>query len=161
MPADLTTLDLLFRAGLAAALGLAIGWDREKKEKAAGLRTMALVSLGSAGFMLAAYEIIGQVGGEDIRLDPLRALAGVVGGIGFLGAGAILHSRHHVRGLTTAASIWAAAGIGVACGAGLYRLALVLCGLVLAVLVLVTGLKGTVLPEKGDHPRGHARPPDA
>lgn len=148
----MTIWDLLLRASLAVVLGLAIGWDREKKEKAAGLRTMALVSLGSAGMMLAAYEIMGQVGGEDVRLDPLRVAAGVIGGIGFLGAGAILHSRHHVHGLTTAASIWAAAVIGIACGAGLYRLALVLAGLVLVVLVVITALKGTVLP---DHSPGH------
>lgn len=144
----LTIWEMLLRAGLAALLGLAIGWDREKKEKAAGLRTMALVSLGAAGVMLCAHEIATQFAAQEVSLDPLRVISGVVGGIGFLGAGAIIQSRGEIRGLTTAASIWAAAGIGIACGAGLFRLAFILCGVVLSILVVVTALKGRVLPER-------------
>ncbi|MEQ8769087.1 MAG: MgtC/SapB family protein [Phycisphaerales bacterium] len=153
MPYELSTWELLARVALAAALGLAIGWDREKKEKAAGLRTMALVSLGAAGVMIAAIEMSADLHADDVRLDPLRVISGVIGGIGFIGGGAILHSRHHVRGLTTAATIWAAAGIGVASGAGLYRLAIILTGVVLVILVVVTALKGTLLPEREGAPR--------
>jgi len=151
---DLTFLDLLLRLSLAAVLGLAIGWDRERQEKAAGLRTMALVSLGAAGFMLVALTMTGTASTPDkpIEFDPLRVVAGVVGGIGFIGAGAIIQSGGNVRGLTTAASIWCAAGIGVACGAGMYELASVLTGAVFLVLVVVTAMKGQVLPdgEKND-----------
>ncbi len=138
---------MLIRSGLALVMGLCIGWDREKKNKAAGLRTMALVSLGSAGVVLASVEITALVAVDDVRFDPLRVLSGIVGGIGFLGAGAILQSGGHVRGLTTAASIWVAASLGIACGFGLFTLAFVLLGMTLVVLVGVTVLKGEVLPE--------------
>jgi putative Mg2+ transporter-C (MgtC) family protein len=148
MEHDLTWLDMLIRGLLATLLGLAIGWDREKKEKAAGLRTMAMVSLGGAGLVLITYELVSQFGGDSVRMDPIRVISGAAGGIGFLGAGAIIHSRGHVRGLTTAATIWVAAIIGLACGAGAFELAGVMCALVLAVLICVSGLKGRVLPEK-------------
>ena len=143
----LTLAELLLRAGAAAAMGLCIGWNREKHNKAAGLRTMALVSLGSAGVVLASVEVTASLAAQDIRLDPLRVVSGVIGGIGFLGAGSIIQSRGMIRGMTTAATIWAAAGIGIACGLGLFRLAGVLFALVVIVLVALSWLKGTVLPE--------------
>ncbi len=146
----LTEFEIFVRAAVAAALGLAIGWDREKKEKAAGVRTMALVSLGCAGLVIAGFEITARFAHTDATLDLLRLVSGVAGGVGFLGAGAIIQSRGEIRGMTTAASIWAAAGIGVACGAGLFTLAGILCGLVLAVLVVVTMFKGSVLPDRED-----------
>jgi putative Mg2+ transporter-C (MgtC) family protein len=149
----LSLTEMLIRAGLALVMGLCIGWDREKKNKAAGLRTMALVSLGSAGVVLASVEITALVAVDDVRLDPLRVLSGIVGGIGFLGAGAIIQSGGHVRGLTTAASIWVAASLGITCGFGLFKLAFVLLGMTLVVLIGITLLKGEVLPE-GDGSNG-------
>lgn len=146
----LTISDLLLRTGAAVAMGLCIGWDRERRQKAAGLRTMALVSLGAAGMMIAAWEVAALSAEEDVRLDPLRVVSGVVGGIGFLGAGSIIQARGSVQGMTTAATIWAAAGIGLACGLGLFRLALVLFALILVLLVALPGVKGTVLPDSGD-----------
>jgi putative Mg2+ transporter-C (MgtC) family protein len=95
-----------------------------------------LVSLGAAAYMIGALELSVGMGDENaaIRLDPMRALAGVIGGVGFLGAGTIIQSHGSVRGITTAASIWVSAAIGTCCGMGLYRLALI-CG-VLALIVL-------------------------
>jgi putative Mg2+ transporter-C (MgtC) family protein len=143
----LTLTEILLRAGAAAGMGLCIGWNREKENKAAGLRTMALVSLGSAGVILASVEVTASLAADDVRLDPLRVVSGVIGGIGFLGAGSIIQSKGMIRGMTTAATIWAAAGIGIACGLGLFRLAGVLFALVATVLIALSWLKGSVLPE--------------
>lgn len=145
----LTTWDILLRTGVALAMGLCIGWDRERRHKAAGLRTMALVSLGAAGVMLAAWEVAALSAEEDVRLDPLRVISGVIGGIGFLGAGSIIQARGSVQGMTTAATIWASAGVGLACGLGMFRLAAVLFVLILLVLVALPGVKDAVLPEGG------------
>lgn len=144
---SLSLIELLLRAGAAAGLGLCIGWNRELHNKAAGLRTMALVSLGACGVVIAAVEVTAAMAAQGVALDPLRVVEGVVGGVGFLGAGSIIQSRGTVRGVTTAATIWAAAGIGIACGLGLFRLALVLFGLVILILVGLLALKGEVLPE--------------
>jgi len=99
---------------VAVLLGALVGYDREKKESAAGLRTHMLVALGAALFVIAALQA-----GLD-RADLSRVIQGVVAGIGFLGAGAIikLNEKEQIKGLTTAASIWATAAIGVAAGMG-------------------------------------------
>lgn len=148
MPDPMTLGEMLLRAALAMALGGLIGWDRERKDKAAGLRTMMLVSLGAAGVMMAAMELAANLSDDQVRLDPIRVISGVIGGVGFLGAGSIIHRGAGIHGLTTAASIWASAGVGIAAGAGLYRLAVVLAGFIFITLVVVTAAKGTVLPEK-------------
>lgn len=133
-------LETVCRLLIAIAGGAVIGWEREKKDKPAGLRTHMLVSMGAAVFMIGALEL--SVGLRDenpaIRLDPMRALAGVVGGVGFLGAGTIIESRGSVHGLTTAASIWVSSAIGTCCGMGLYRLA-VTCGVLALVVLWVVG----------------------
>jgi putative Mg2+ transporter-C (MgtC) family protein len=110
-------------AGLCAAI---IGWDREVERRAAGLRTHILVALGAAGFTLIACEIIETVSHADAAFsgDPTRIIAAIVGGIGFLGAGAIIQSGGKVQGLTTAAGLWVIAAVGSACGLGLFALAL-------------------------------------
>lgn len=148
----LTTGELVMRVGLALGMGLCIGWNRERHDKAAGLRTMSLVSAGAAGMMIAAVEVAAAVDMGDSRIDPLRVAQGVIGGIGFLGAGTIIQSRGQVHGLTTAASIWTAAGVGIACGLGLLRLAVVLFVMIMVVLVALSFLKGKVLPEKHQGP---------
>lgn len=109
-------LEIVLRFLLAAALGAAIGYERERHGKAAGLRTHILISSGAALFTLAS--IYGFNGGAD----PSRVAAGVVAGIGFIGAGVIFRGMRGegVAGITTAASVWVTAAIGLAAGAGLY-----------------------------------------
>jgi len=125
-----TQLEMVLRILLAAALGAIIGYQRERVGKAAGLRTNTIICLGAALFTVSGA--LGFAGG-----DPSRVGAGIVTGIGFLGAGAILH-RHGeiVAGLTTAATIWTVAAIGLAAGSGLYLLAAASTAIVLAVLLL-------------------------
>jgi putative Mg2+ transporter-C (MgtC) family protein len=115
---------------LAAALGGVIGWQRERAHKPAGLRTHILITVGAALFTLVS--IYGFPGA-----DVSRVAAGVVTGIGFLGAGAIMQRNQTVEGLTTAASIWSAAAIGLAVGAGLYYIAVIATLLVFLVLFFV------------------------
>ncbi len=132
-------LESAARLGMALVFSAAIGWEREQKGRSAGLRTHILVALGAAGFTLIALEISGAAVAAGISppYDPGRIISTIVGGVGFLGAGAILHSRHRVHGLTTAAGIWAVAAIGVACGCGLYSLAILMTALGLATLVVI------------------------
>jgi putative Mg2+ transporter-C (MgtC) family protein len=112
-------MDMISRLLLAMVFGGAIGYVREIKKKAAGLRTHTLVCLGSAIFTLVSIYMTKDLVGAD----PSRIAASVVTGIGFIGAGAIFQTGGSVRGLTTAASIWVCAAIGLAVGAGLYSLA--------------------------------------
>jgi putative Mg2+ transporter-C (MgtC) family protein len=108
-------LEMVLRLLLAAVLGAAIGYQRERAKKPAGLRTHVLIAAGSALFTIASIY------GFGIEADPSRIAAGVVAGIGFIGAGAIIRREGGiVEGLTTAATIWAVAAIGLAAGAGLY-----------------------------------------
>ncbi len=111
-----TELDLIGRLLLAAVLGAVIGVEREIHDHPAGIRTHLLVALGSALFTV--LSIVGFPSADGSATDPSRVAAQIVTGIGFLGAGAILKYGPSVRGLTTAASLWAAAGIGMAAGAG-------------------------------------------
>lgn len=141
------------RLALATVGGAMLGWERESRNKPAGLRTHMMASLGSALFMVVAIDYTGAAstsGGEhdEIRLDPLRVLQGIVGGIGFLGAGAIIQSRERVRGLTTATSIWLSAAIGVTCGLGLYGIAAVAVCFGLAILLIVGSLEPRLFPER-------------
>jgi putative Mg2+ transporter-C (MgtC) family protein len=128
--------DTVARLVVAAFAGALIGWEREWADKPAGLRTHMLVSLGAAAFLVGGIEFLAQVGEESqaLRLDPMRILAAIIGGVGFLGAGTIIQSRGSVKGITTAASIWVCAALGTCAGMGLYRLTLI-CGL-LTILVL-------------------------
>lgn len=118
---------MLARVGIAAAGGALIGFERRRSGKDTGMRTLMLVSMGAALFTLVS--IFGFQGH-----DPSRVAAGIVSGIGFLGAGAIIRQEHGVRGLTTAAAIWVSAAVGVAAGVGLYLVAVTTA--LLAVLVL-------------------------
>jgi putative Mg2+ transporter-C (MgtC) family protein len=115
--------DNLARLSLAAVLGGAIGFERELRDREAGLRTHLLVCLGSALFtIVSAYgfrEFLTS-GDQVVRADPTRIAAQIVTGIGFLGAGAIIRQGLSVRGLTTAATLWVSAAIGIAAGAGYY-----------------------------------------
>ena len=124
-------LDLTLRLLLAAALGAAIGIERESRQKPAGLRTNILIALGSALFTMLSI----QMGGDGSTPD--RIAAQVVTGMGFLGGGAILRSGQTVHGMTTAATIWVNAAVGMAAGAGLYMIASVSTVITLIVLVVL------------------------
>ncbi|HKH30673.1 MAG TPA: MgtC/SapB family protein [Gaiellaceae bacterium] len=131
---ELTLGELALRLGLAAGLGAAIGVERELREREAGLRTHLLVSLGAALFTLvSAYGWTDWhfSNREGIVFDPTRIAAQIVTGVGFLGAGAIIRQGLTVRGLTTAATLWAVAAIGMAAGAGYYSAAVLTTGVVL------------------------------
>jgi putative Mg2+ transporter-C (MgtC) family protein len=132
--------EIILQLLMAIVAGALIGWERERHDKPAGLRTHMLVSLGAAAFMIGALELTVELGDQNpaIRLDPMRALAGIIGGVGFLGAGTIIQSRGSVKGITTAASIWVCAAIGTCCGMGLYRLALT-CGVIALVVLWLVG----------------------
>ena len=117
--------DFVWRLVLAALFGTIIGLDREYREKEAGFRTHFLVSLGSALMMIVSQNGFSEILTHDgVSLDPSRIAAQVVSGIGFIGAGTIIFNHQIVRGLTTAASLWATAGIGLTAGAGMSWLAL-------------------------------------
>jgi putative Mg2+ transporter-C (MgtC) family protein len=123
---ELSSLDIVFRLGLAALLGGAIGLERELREREAGLRTHLLVSVGAALFMLVsayAWTDWRFSTPQGLVFDPTRIAAQIVSGIGFLGAGAIIRQGLSVRGLTTAASLWLVAAIGMAAGAGWWEAA--------------------------------------
>jgi putative Mg2+ transporter-C (MgtC) family protein len=117
--------DLLWRLGLALALSSVIGIEREIRQKSAGLRTYALVGTGSALFMLVSTYGFADVLGQHSTLDPSRVAAQIVSGIGFIGGGVIFVRRDAVRGLTTAAGVWATAAVGMAAGGDLPVLAAV------------------------------------
>jgi len=124
-------LEMALRLLLAAALGAAIGYQRERTGKPAGLRTHVLICLGAALFTVASSY------GFGAATDPARVAAGIVTGIGFLGAGAIIRSGEGiVVGLTTAATIWVVAAIGLAAGTGLYLISAVTTAIALIVLLL-------------------------
>jgi putative Mg2+ transporter-C (MgtC) family protein len=132
VPALETQLEPLLRLLVALALGAVVGWERELQRMPAGFRTHALVGLGSALFtVVSAFAFAGPL------TDPTRIAAQIVTGIGFLGGGAILHYRGSVRGLTTAASLWAVAAVGMAAGAGLYVIAVGGAALVVVALELL------------------------
>src|SRR3712207_4556405 len=112
---------IVLRLAVAAVLGGLVGLERERLEWAAGMRTHALVSLGSALFMVVSIFGFSDILAEQhVILDPSRVAAQVASGIGFIGAGTIIFRREIVKGLTTAASIWAVAAVGVAGGGGVF-----------------------------------------
>jgi len=132
-------LEFISRLLLAAVLGSVIGLERGRLNWAAGLRTHMLVCVGSALIMLvSAFGFADVLGQKDVVLDPSRIAAQVVSGIGFLGAGAILLRGEIVRGLTTAASLWSVAGIGLAVGGGMYVAAV---GATVIILIILAGIK--------------------
>ena len=129
--------DILLRLVVAAALGAAVGFERELRDREAGMRTHLLVALGSCLFTLVSaygfHEFLAN-GGNVVRADPSRIAAQIVTGIGFLGAGAIIREGLSVRGLTTAGSLWVVAAAGMASGAGFYLAAVAATALTLIAL---------------------------
>jgi putative Mg2+ transporter-C (MgtC) family protein len=153
MPLDvLEQLELVLRLVVGLVLGAVIGWQREVSRQPAGFRTHSLVSLGAAIFtVVSAFGFGGDVA------DPARIAAQIVSGIGFIGAGTILQHRGHIRGLTTAASLWAVAALGMAAGAGMYVVAVAGGVLILIVLAILDDVK-IFAARKLDQPIGAPRP---
>jgi len=142
--------DAIFRLFLAILLGGAIGIERESRGRPAGLRTHILVCLGATIIMLASMRL-GEMAqslapAARIQVDPGRIAAGIVTGIGFLGAGAIIRIGDLVRGLTTAGCIWFVAALGITIGQGMYALATVATGLALLVLLALSQLERHIEP---------------
>lgn len=157
--------EVLIRLAVAVVIGGILGWDRERWNKPAGIRTHMLVSLGSATFTLLGFEVGEHYSKQNF--DPTRVLQGVVGGIGFLGAGAILQNRGQISGITTAAGVWVAGALGAAAGVGAYVLALIATVLAFGILAAAGWLENLVGKDddaeddepkddepKGDKPKG-------
>lgn len=142
--------EIAIRLGLALLAGAITGGDREIRGKPAGLKTHALVALGAATFTLISLEFMAR---SAATLDPLRLVAGIVGGIGFLGAGTIIQSRGDVQGVTTAAGIWIVGAMGVACGAGFYIIAGIALAGTLLILIPVRLVERRLMRRyRGEHP---------
>jgi putative Mg2+ transporter-C (MgtC) family protein len=161
----LSTGEMALRIGSAVCLGALVGLERERKHRPAGFRTMILISLGSAGFMLTGTEVIASVLREGASNNPTgsaafgqaeisRALQGLMGGIGFLGAGAVIQNKRAVRGLTTAAAVWVTSCIGAASGMGLYKLAMMLSVATLFTLIVLERVEERYFPEPDDWDNG-------
>jgi len=143
---SLSWLEALVRVAAAAGLGGVIGLERELDEKAAGLRTHMLVAVGSA-----LFTMVGAYGFSDFpssNVDPTRVAAQVVTGIGFLGAGLIFRQGFTIRGLTTAASLWLVAAIGMAAAAGFWKGAVIATVVALVSLRPLEWMKGVSIPQR-------------
>jgi putative Mg2+ transporter-C (MgtC) family protein len=144
--------ELIRRLMTAAVLGAILGFEREVRQKAAGLRTNTLIAIGSALFTVMSYELA-----ADGNADPARVAAQIVTGIGFLGAGAIMRTGSGVQGLTTAATVWVNAAVGVAAGGGEYHLAFIATGVTLATLLVMHPLETAIAKRFGRHAAGDSR----
>ncbi len=139
----LTDFQTVVRLLLSVVLGGLIGLERQFRRREAGLRTHILVCLGSCLIMLTSLYVF-DIYNNKVPLDPTRIAAGVITGIGFLGAGAIIREKERIRGLTTAASLWVVSGIGLAIGCGFYSGGLIAAGMVLIALFLFRRVEGIV-----------------
>ncbi|MEO7146866.1 MAG: MgtC/SapB family protein [Terrimesophilobacter sp.] len=141
-----TTLTEIVLLALAFVLSALIGGERQRKLKSAGLRTHTLVGLGAAVFTLVSAYGFANVVGPEVVLDPSRIAAQIVSGIGFLGAGVIFVRQNVVSGLTTAASIWMTAAVGMACGAGMALIAVIATAFYLTAVIFLP-LLGKFIPK--------------
>jgi putative Mg2+ transporter-C (MgtC) family protein len=155
---SLTITETAMRIGAALCLGGLVGLERERKHRPAGFRTMILISMGSAGILITGLEAIAEmsrltgpsnsnaVAGLGVA-EISRILQGLIGGIGFLGAGAVIQNKKAVRGITTAAAVWVTSCIGAACGLGMYTLAGVISAFTLFTLVVLEHVEERYFPE--------------
>ena len=135
----MSDLELVERLLLSALLGGLLGLEREWRQKSAGLRTNILIAMGSTLFTMMSIDVSAGSGGDSTRIA-----SGIVTGIGFLGAGAIMRTGAGVKGLTTAAMIWVNAAVGVAVGGGEYRLAVIATAVALVVLILLNPVENLI-----------------
>jgi putative Mg2+ transporter-C (MgtC) family protein len=155
MSGHLTDVDMIQRLLLAAAVGGIIGAEREFRRKSAGFRTNILITLGSALFTMLSQTIAADSGGDSTRIA-----AQVVVGVGFLGAGAIIRTNRSVNGVTTAATVWVNAALGMAAGAGQYHLTLMAAGITLLVLFILAPIESAFERWAERRPRPHEQRPD-
>jgi putative Mg2+ transporter-C (MgtC) family protein len=153
----LTPWELSLRIGAAVILGGLVGLERERKHRPAGFRTMILISLGSAAFLIITQETLTllsvathSTNDTSAQAQISRVLQGLMGGIGFLGAGAVIQNKRAVRGLTTAAAVWVTAAIGAACGLGLYVAACIIGGFTMFTLVVLEVVENRYFPDPDD-----------
>ncbi|MCJ8013446.1 MgtC/SapB family protein [Paenibacillus sp. KQZ6P-2] len=147
-PIEISIDAVIFRLLLAALLGGVVGWERERKNKQAGFKTHLLVAVGSALIMLLSIYGFGDqlLNHPNARFDPARLAAQVVSGIGFLGAGAIIRrSNNVVSGLTTAATLWLVAGIGLSVGAGFYWPAVITILIIMGMIWIINKLESKLI----------------
>lgn len=163
LPIDLKVL--MLRLGGAVVLCGLIGMEREAKGQAAGLRTHILVGLASCTYAIVTLIIVELARGDLVRVDPLRIVEAVTGGVAFLAAGMIIFHNGEVKGLTTGAGMWLAAAVGLCCGLGLWPIAAIATGLSLLVMAALKGvetrlLRGRAGADAGDGPAdGGGTPP--
>jgi putative Mg2+ transporter-C (MgtC) family protein len=140
LPFSVIAARLLF----AALLGAAIGFEREWRQRPAGLRTHILICVAAATFAVLTIEIVHapMFGSDSTRVDPIRVVEAVTAGVAFLAAGTILFARGEVQGLTTGAGMWLAGAVGVACGLGLWQIAALGTAIVLVVMGLMVTFQG-------------------
>lgn len=138
--------EIALRLGLATAIGMAVGWEREVKDYPAGIRTHGLIALSAATITVIAMLLFYQLRGPDTQMDPLRVIEGMATAAGFVGGGLIVIRGGDVKNITTAAHIWMTATLGIACGAGQYVLVGIASALAIFLLVAVQMLK----PGKSD-----------
>ena len=134
--------EILARMTMAVLFGGVVGFDREVRQKAAGLRTHMLIALAAAVFTLLTFELTASAHalGDAVRADPVRVTEAVVTGVAFLGAGTIIRAGGNVHGITTGASIWMTGAVGTACGGGFY----VVAGITLAFVIFILTVVGLV-----------------
>ncbi len=133
---DFSQIQPFFQLLLAALLGGTVGLEREYRQKEAGFRTFALVSLGSCLFALIGINFTEAAVYPSVQIDLTRIIQAVAVGVGFIGAGSIIYRKFQVEGLTTAAALWAVAAIGIGVGIGLYRLSIFTTFLVIGILAV-------------------------
>ncbi len=154
MGGNVSDIEMLLRAVFAMLGAGALGWERESYGKPAGLRTQMMVGLGSAMLTMVSLRLYyaSVQDGSSGHFDLLRIIAGIIGGIGFLGAGTIIQRGGSVEGITTASTIWVVGGFGIACGLGYYLLAGINLLLALIVLVLFGKLEQRFLRSADNEP---------
>ena len=139
-PLELLDTEILMRLGTASVLGLIVGFDREWRGHAAGMRTHGLVCVAAAGMAVSVMALYNQL--DAPRVDPLRMFEAAAGFIGIVGAGLIVFSRGKVHNLTTAAHLWLATVIGLACGLGQWPLVVVLAIISLVIITIMRFVEG-------------------
>lgn len=152
MTPSLSDVELVQRLLTAALLGSVLGFERELRQKSAGLRTNILIAVGSALFTLMSYELAADGDG-----DPGRVAAQIVTGIGFLGAGAIMRTDAGIQGLTTAATVWVNAAVGVAAGGGEYHLAFIATAVTITVLLVLDPIERIIAGRWGGNMKDEGR----
>ncbi len=154
----LPPLEMFLRLAIAGVLGAMVGFDRELKNKPAGLRTHTLIAIAAALFTLITLELYDELAEANGKqgLDPFRIINAVTSGVAFIAAGAIIRSGATVRGLTTGANMWLAGAIGLACGAGFYTLATLGAVFSFVIITLLQGLEKHYFKDPHDK---HDEPP--